>query len=275
MLVGTMKTTMRITVVTIGVVAMGWWFNKRNTRMRVLVLPDEVGRVSIPAGYHSEFEDDSTLLVYPRSAESINLRFTCISFTKKDCSEAGGLEFIRDRAQEQNYLLQELPDKAVVSYEKESVEDGVALIIKYWEVGSKNTVVIISATIIKDRQDAPIVRETLKTMPKILKSLEITKLHRVIEDSGRIVEATVQLAEPTPQATRPFATGENKWLEENIARAKLLGAKYGTGSELTPEELDVIFSKWLHQSAHKEGPDTIVNALGAAYGEYLVKQHGF
>jgi hypothetical protein len=51
--------------------------------------------------------------------------------------------------------------------------------------------------------------------------------------------------------------------------------KYGSGGVLDPDELDRIFWRWSLERDGAESPDIISSALGAAFGNYLVDEHGF
>lgn len=44
---------------------------------------------------------------------------------------------------------------------------------------------------------------------------------------------------------------------------------------LTPNELDIVFSRWMTDEEPKELADEVAAALGAAFGDYLVDEHGF
>jgi hypothetical protein len=60
-----------------------------------------------------------------------------------------------------------------------------------------------------------------------------------------------------------------------LDRARALGLNYGSGGELGPEELDRVFSRWMHEHGEKEQNAHIADALGAAFGAFLVQHHGF
>jgi hypothetical protein len=221
-------------------------------------------------------EDDSTLLAYPPGEDTIALRFSSISAFRKGSDENPAKEYVRNKAAEEGLCCTETADRSVVSYEEEeSEQDGIPVLARFWEVGTKSTVVIISATIIRAKKNHRVVKKTLDVMPTILGSLEVTTAHRVIEADGREVMATVRTVDPTPQSTRPFGPREEQWLETSLSNAGALGLKYGSGGELTPEELDHVFSRWLSEAGEKEPGDLVANALGAALGSYLVVHHGF
>ncbi len=257
---------------------MAFWFGKKKQaeKLREVSLPGEVGTVSIPADFVVEMEDDETLLAKPTGEEAITLRFSSISIVKKDSyDETAGKSAVRRAAEEQGVEYSEIEDKGIISYEEPSEADGVPLLIRYWHIGSKNTLVILSATITDSKKDAKVVQDALGLIPRILASLKITKIHRTIVAEDREVETIETTVEPTPQGVEPFGPTEEAWLQEGLKRATALNLKYGSGGTLTPEELDVVFSRWMHDEEEKESDDAVANALGAAFGDYLVEQHGF
>jgi len=229
-----MKTITVILILLVGVGIVFWRSNMGSDALIEVSLPGDVGTVSIPTDFTTEYEDDSTLLAYPQGLECISLRFTSISFTKNDGSENGGIAHLRRKSKEENIPLQEYPEKVAVSYEKESTQDGTPLLMKYWEVGSKNTILIVSATVIPDLRSSRRVKRTLKLMPEIIRSVTITKLHRTVEDDGKRVEATVKTVEPSPQKIELFSSAANRWRSDNLVNAKQLSSKYGIEHSNTP-----------------------------------------
>jgi len=270
-----MKVITVILLLAIGVGIMFWWSKRKSEEFKLVSLPGDVGTVSIPADFTTELEDDSTLLAYPPGLECISLRFSSISFTKKDGSENGGIEQVRRKSREKNLPLQEYPEKAAVSYEEESSHDGTPLLIKYWDVGSKNTVLIVSATVILSLRADRRVKRTLELVPEIIQSVSITKLHRVIKSGGKQVEAIVQTVDPVPQTIQQFSGADDKWKIDSLAMAKRLATEHGISNANTPDELDAIFSAWMRKPLPKESSYDIADALGSAFGEYLVSQNGF
>ena len=254
-----------------------FWRKKRNgiSELRSVRLPGEVGCVSIPSDFVVEMEDDSTLMAYPQGEETITLRFSSISACWEGGDEHGGETFVKEKAAQDGLSCSVGLDKAILSYEEESDQDGVPLLTRFWDVGSRNTVVIISATIPKKKRRHRAVEVTLAAMPAILESLEVTKLHKTIESDGREVQAIIQTADPIPQSVQPFGCEEERWLEASLDKARELGLRYGSGGKLTQDELDRVFSRWMSEEGEKESSDLVANALGAAFGTYLVERHGF
>lgn len=257
---------------------MPFWFGKKHNsglKFRTVVLPGNVGTVSLPTSYGAELENEETLLAAPDDSNVIVLRFSCISITSRDGGDADVESVVRDKAREKGLDYRRYGAHGVSTYQQESEEDGVPLVVRFWELGSKGTVVILSATIDRDSQRSSVVRKTLDAIPGILESVTITKSHRVVRSGDDEVEVTEQVVEPAPQEIRPFAAAEAAWLRDGLAQARALSLKYGSGGELDPPELDRIFSRWLNDEEEKEPDDEMANALGAAFGNYFVEQHGF
>jgi hypothetical protein len=79
--------------------------------------------------------------------------------------------------------------------------------------------------------------------------------------------------EPAEQSVRDFAGEE--LASGSLESARALGVKYGDGGEQTPAELDRIFWRWRQDTDDKPGGEELANALGAAFGEFLIERHGF
>jgi len=253
-----------------------WSRKPAGPEFRPVTLPGEVGTISLPSALTVEMEDDETLMAYPDPGNFITLRFSSISIVKKGSDDKPVAEtHIRNKAAEQGYQYVQAGKHGVAVTQEESEQDGHLLLIKYWYVGSKNTVVIVSATILKSSLKSALVRQTLEHMPRILESLEITKSHHVIVSGDNEIEFTEQVVDPAPQETRPFAAAEDAWLEEADRHSRELSIQYGSGGELDPEELDRIFSRWMNEPGEKESDEIVANSLGAAFGSYLVEHHGF
>ncbi len=253
------------------------WFRKGKpaAEFRTVDLPGNIGSVSVPADFTVEMEDDATLLACPREREMLSLRFSSLSFVMKGGGEDGGRASVRDKAMKGGLEYYEVDDKGIVSYADQTQENGTPLVVRFWEVGTRNTIVIISATILRARQNDGAVRSVLDKMPSILRSVQVRKVRRIIEDNGRRVEATVETTDEAPSTFAAFGKEEETWLATNLALARKLGLKYGSGGELGPEELDRIFSRWMHEENEKEAAELVANALGAAFGTWLVDRHDF
>ena len=256
-------------------ITMAFWFSKkhRKSESRQVILPGDVGTISIPLGYSVEMEDDSTLMAFP-NCDDITLRFSSISFVPKNADDEMAKLVVAESAAEQGRGYLEVEDKGIEEFEELSEQNGLQLIVKSWKVGTKNTIIYMSATIISDRLKSRVVRDTLQEVPSMLESINITKSHRIIKAEGKVIEATEHIVDPAPQSIADFGKEEVAWLEECEELARSLSLKYGSGSDLEPQELDRIFSRWVSDDDPKESKEVIANALGAALGNYLVEHQG-
>jgi hypothetical protein len=257
---------------------MAFWFGKKKqtAELREATLPGEMGTLSFPANFVVEMENERTLVAYPEGENVVSLRASSISLSRKDCNdETAGKIAVREHAEGHGLPYSEIGDKGMLSYEGTSEQNGVPMLMKYWYIGSKNTVVIFSATIVSAKKNSKRVTTVLEQIPRILDSLKITKTYLAIVTEDRKVEAFATTAEPVPQDIVPFGPAENTWREESLELARALGMKFGSGGDLTPEELDTVFSRWMGDEADKESDNAVANALGAAFGEHLVEQHDF
>ena len=256
---------------------MAFWFGKKKpAELREVTLPGEVGTISFPVDFTVEMENERTLLAYPKGENAVSLRASSMSIARKDGNvQTAGKIAVKEHAEKKRHQYYEIGDKGLLSYDRPSEQDGVPLLIKYWYIGSKNTLVIFSATIIDAKRNTKVVKSLLDLIPRILDSLKITKTYRVIAAEDRKVEAFFTTVASFPQGITPFGPKENAWLHESLGEAKALGMRYGSGGDLTPEELDVVFSRWMGEEEEKETDVAVANGLGAAFAGYLVEHHGF
>ncbi len=252
----------------------GFGRKKGSEVFKTVNLPGEAGTISIPSFFTTELEDDTTLLAYSKEEDAINLRVSILDITPKSDSQTAAYTSVLENAQDEKHEYILLKGKCYVEREEETEEAGVPLISKQWEIGIGNTLVILSASIIKAKANQQIVKKILSKIPEIIESIQITIRHETIETEGGRVHAIFQTVDPWPHTIESFGPNEKRWLEDNLYRARQLGIKYGSGGQLTPQELDIIFSRWALENGLKEDNETISNALGAAFGAYLTDHLG-
>lgn len=143
------------------------------SKLRKLNIGAGTHTIIIPSKYDYLYDEEKTLLFYPKGEETITIRVTVISFDTKDDTHNPGKQFTIDKANKENagyYLLDD--ETAVFEYSYFSVEKGEKLIMKFWEAGSGNNIIIISGTILEGKKDIQNVDELLSEMPGILKSIK-------------------------------------------------------------------------------------------------------
>ncbi|MBC8377959.1 MAG: DUF3806 domain-containing protein, partial [Planctomycetes bacterium] len=148
-------------------------------------------------------------------------------------------------------------------------------LMRYWQAGSGNLVFFASASLKPFQRLSRRARVILDLMPQIIQSIKINKAMEIIETDGKQIPVMTETVDPIAGKQKPFSAVENNWLQTNLNKAGVLGIKYSSGGELTPKELDIIFSRWMSSSESKESNEDIANALGAAFGQYFVEKHGF
>jgi hypothetical protein len=259
------------------------WFKKpddpapSSESFQKLNLQANIGTFEIPGNYTTEWDED-TLLFYPKDdPRDITFRISTISVVPKDDSVNCGVSHIGKIATEYNASIHGNDRKAWIHYTNDSVEDGLPSVIHFWHVGQFNSVVILSATVIKSAEKKRSIRDALVLAEKIVESICVTKHHRTFDDPDGKITITIEEF-PSPlneEARRPFEAEENEWLRTSLAAAAELSTRYGSGGAPTPADLDKIFSRWLHETGDKEPPELIIDALGAAFGQFFVDHHGF
>ncbi|MGE0537526.1 MAG: DUF3806 domain-containing protein [Pirellulales bacterium] len=245
--------------------------------LRLWNLPGDVGTVLIPEFLTVEMEDDETLLAYAAD-DAVNLRISCLSIvTRGPDRDSVVQDGLPDRAKREGNLLAMYGENPAIVEETTSEQDGEALIIRRWHVGSANTLTIVSLTTTPALLVTPTTQQLLGLMPRIIESVTITRSQKIIiDENGKEVTITKRVVEETPQELLPFTSTDNAWLDESRRNASALGLTYGDGGELTPALLDVVFRRWVFdEDPEKEDGDTVADALGAAFGDYLVEHHGF
>lgn len=252
-----------------------WWKDKpQSVTFQKWDLPGEVGTVSLPSCLTVEIENADTLLAY--RDETLTLRFSSISFTKPGQShEETAKAYVRQQAKDKHHPYSESGENGIMSFEEQTEQDGEPLVISYWYVGAKNTILIVSATVLATHTKNSSVREILDLMPKVIETVTITLLHKRIMFEDQEIPITEQVVENTEQQITSFGPSETAWLEDCRSLATSLGLKYGSGGVLTPDELDVVFSRWMIENGDKEPADSVADALGVAFGDFLVDNHEF
>lgn len=252
-----------------------WWKRKRAAvELKVYSLPGDVGTISLPAFLHVDMENGDTLVAY--RDEVLTLRVSSLSFSRPgQISEDAAKVYLRQQATERGMTYDETGANGVMSFEEQTEENGTPLVISYWYVGAKNTVLIISLTVLASESKTPSTREILDLIPRIIESVKITAVYKYLSVEDQEVVLTERIVDPVPQEITPFGDQQFAWLDEGRSSAHRLGLQYGSGGVLTPEELDVVLTRWLEDDESKEADDTVANALGIAFGDFLVENHQF
>lgn len=154
------------------------WYKSagRIYRFKKTDLGGGVGSVLIPENFHTAWEGKNTLLCYPYTGGLITLRFSTIPLSGEKQTGNAAKKHIEEKAKKEKLNLEQSENLAYISYSEKPVsDDGRQLLVQFWEVGSFNTLVIVSATIAYDKQKHRLVVSVLNSMPKIIASIEVKK----------------------------------------------------------------------------------------------------
>lgn len=235
--------------------------------------------VTIPGTLLIMVDADGTVLARPPGEECITLRFTVINAKAKDPNSNSPLQqFVREGAEAKGRTATIRGRRAIDHYRESVEDDGTPVTMHYWEIGEEESLIVVSATVLAERQQGPRVLELLAQMPTIVESIVLRSYRKTISTPIGLAEATVTVEDPSPQAIRDFTGEERTWLETRLERARELIDRHG-GHEfddpLDPRELDRVFTHWLQANPEKRvSGDELAEALGAAFGEYCVRVLG-
>ena len=252
------------------------WFKK--AEVQIVSLPGEVGTFEIPRhfAYELEEDDDSTLVFFePDSVDDIVFRISSLSVEPRDQSENAEFHDVQKTGREKNLNVSTYNKTAWYHEVQEGDSDGEPLLIHFWHIGSGNTVIILSATVIKSSENSSTVTKALAIIQPLIESLSITKVRRHLENEDGKVSFTEEIHKGVQETRRPMNSEEKDWLQMSLRASEDLSRKYGSGGELNPKTLDVIFARWMHEEGEKEPGELIADSLGAAFGDYMVQNHGF
>jgi hypothetical protein len=124
--------------------------------------------VAAPADYRESTEPEETLVLAPANDPGVTLRFNL-----HDLPADVGADFVRDQAKKKNLSVTEKGGKVCFTETNSGEEKGVKVERRFWQIGFKNAVVVMSATVIVSKKDDAPVKECLeKTVPAIIDSLK-------------------------------------------------------------------------------------------------------
>jgi hypothetical protein len=240
-----------------------------------VTLWDGAATILFPAGYLREVEQDGMFLIFPPGPEVITLRLTLISRRPRQPRALAGFDFVREKALKVGWPFEEIGGKGVANYEDTSEEKGEPLRMVYWLVGAHDQVATVTATVLKRFADDPVVNRTLAIVPGLIDSLEFSNRYEFVETSEGTVQTQVsEVSEPGPQGIVEFGPEQQLWLQTNLLVAREIVTLH-QGSEaqvVEPRLLDRAFASWLNgKTLSRTSPQEIANALGAAFGDYLVR----
>ena len=141
------------------------------SRVRTVGIGDGTLLVDLPSFLLVEQEEDDIVLAYVPRKDYANLRFTILTIQTEDPTAARGEESVRKKALEKGSGVLEYGNKICLAYEDQSQQDGVPIVMKYWEVGMKNSLIIVSCCIDKDKLHDSIAIRVVNAVPGIIRSM--------------------------------------------------------------------------------------------------------
>ena len=244
-------------------------------RPRDLIIGGGSARITVPGSLRSHTDSDGNVLVYPAGSECITLRFSVMTAAYPDRGDNPMLGVVRDRAAEGGWEFEVRGRKGIASNRERAEERGSQLLMHFWEIGEGETLTTVSATILERTRDDPRVAEVLAIIPAVIASLLVTYERREIQTPTGLIQVTTTQVEPSPQEIRSFGSEQSSWLVDQLTLAKSLVDRF-SGAEfddpLDPRALDRAFTHWLLAKPASPTGDDMANALGAAFGQFCVRE---
>lgn len=242
---------------------------------------DNAYSLKISKHYKTEEDDQGMVLIFPKGSECITLRIDVLSYVPKDEHSAHtGYDGVIQKTNPDEKNLYFENDLAIAFSESTSIEDGTDIILKLWEIGPKSYhVIIMTATILAQKQHDKRVKKLLAAIPEIIQSITPTEKHHHIATSSGTVNYTMQTQHPQArgeQQIRELNDTEQQftetWFEHGNNIIRYYQSSYES-SDLTFELLDTVFSEWINDIHDEKFDDeSIANGLGVVYGMLLSKQ---
>lgn len=228
----------------------------------------------VPSNMIVEKDEKGTTVIYQRNNDDAIIRISFISFKPKDPNETeGGLRIVQSNINEKKYESLTIGDRLIAHWQENINENGEELILKYWEFGYQNNLIILSVTITKSEQNTEKVRRIIGLVPTFLQSIRSAQTQGAIETTEGQIEYT------STQVDENFKHYElNAKDEQSIAEHEKLGLdvlyKYldaNDVAELDFKKLDLAFKSWLNDNDERKiSEDTIANGLGIIFGIKLI-----
>ncbi len=133
--------------------------------------------IKIPKKYLWEYDKEGTLLFYPKGIETITIRVSVISFTRKDGKKAHGSDYVLEDAKRKGFKYEVVNDGIVLSEEppKHSTEGGTDLVMQFWYLGRDNSLFIFSSTTLVFAEKTKEVKEMNNSLLQIIKSVSVNQ----------------------------------------------------------------------------------------------------
>ncbi len=130
--------------------------------------------IEIPKIYLWEYDNEDTLLFYPKGDETITIRVTVLSIERKDGKPCHGADIVLEEAVSKNFKHEILSEGIVLSEAppEQTTEGDTALIMQFWYLGRNNSLIIFSSTTLAEQEDSKAVRQMRSHLPQIFRSVK-------------------------------------------------------------------------------------------------------
>lgn len=238
---------------------------------RPVPLPGLQAQVSLPKSFRCGLEQPKTMLVQPLETDDILLRVSSRSCSGPPAgNDNPGARQVERTAAANDWPFEMVGRKGVTHHDEQIEEAGQALRVRQWAIGQDRTMVLLTVSTLPEVDDSPPVREVLALLPRIVESVEVLEY-----ENGGPVEISIDDDAPDDHSFHPFGEKEADWLARGLSVAADLSRRYAGGRDLDADGLDAVFSAWMAERSRDVPAESVANALGAAFGELLVRRLGF
>jgi hypothetical protein len=211
--------------------------------------------MALPPGFDSEIQDDGTVFVaWSELRELLLLRFSVMTIGAKPPAKAADLDMSADvveGAKEKGHVAIQSGDKAWYCKDSESEHNGQLIWMRFWHVGFKNRMIVVSLTCSSRDKVHDLVHRTLDLMPDIIDGLRVRA------------------------ETSPLTEQESAFLESqrNLVRDKLR-TKYGVYS-LPSIKADLpVLQQLLNDRVFSPEQEHEWSSVGVVFGDIVANELG-
>lgn len=251
---------------------------KNNNETQKVILGSGTYFLECSSDYICSENEDGVIEIYPDGNESVTLRLNVFTYNSNDNNGeiTTGATFVLEEAMKNNEELIYIEDKIISFSSERLIENNTPLIMNYWKIGlNSNNLVIMSATILENKQNDKRVKIMLDSIETIITSIQKTEKEVNIKTSEGELNYTVSnITSPIEEITT-LKPNHIEFINEWVEKGKHI-IKYYEGSKLESQldfdKLDQIFKLWQEDTEEKFDTESIKIGLGAIFGNLLNKE---
>ncbi|MCP4176835.1 MAG: DUF3806 domain-containing protein [bacterium] len=252
-------------------------FGSKN-KLKKVFLGNGAFILEVPSKLIVEKDEEGTVIIYEKNSNDAIIRISFISFKPNDPNETdGGLKIVINTIKEKKYESFKIGKRLIAHWEEQSKDNEKDLILKYWEFGYENNLIILSVTITKDQLNSENVKRIVEMIPSFLGSFQSTQSRGSIKTTEGQIEYTSSQVEGSCQHTELNDEDKKSIKEYEKLGINVLNKYIGANnvSIVSFKELDMAFKTWLNDNDESRTPDNdIGNGLGIIFGIKLVESLG-